>query len=54
MSYTELSIEERVAIQIGQYRDLSQREIARLLGRSCNDLQSKWPRPAIIAFFDRD
>ncbi|KPY20798.1 hypothetical protein ALP22_200165 [Pseudomonas coronafaciens pv. porri] len=20
----------------------------------CNDLQSKWPRPAIIAFFDRD
>ncbi|WP_057426442.1 hypothetical protein [Pseudomonas syringae] len=21
---------------------------------SCNDLQSKWPRPAIIAFFDRD
>ncbi|KPX97819.1 hypothetical protein ALQ31_100242 [Pseudomonas amygdali pv. morsprunorum] len=50
MSYTELSIEERVAIQIGQYRDLSQREIARLLGRSCNDLQSKWPRPAPIRF----
>ncbi|MCF5806396.1 hypothetical protein GIV20_26675, partial [Pseudomonas tremae] len=21
---------------------------------TCNDLQSKWPRPAIIAFFDRD
>ncbi|EPN84417.1 ISPsy3, transposase [Pseudomonas syringae pv. actinidiae ICMP 18801] len=21
---------------------------------NCNDLQSKWPRPAIIAFFDRD
>ncbi|RMM11926.1 hypothetical protein ALQ84_200235 [Pseudomonas caricapapayae] len=20
----------------------------------CNDLQSKWPRPAIIAFFDQD
>ncbi|RMM96777.1 hypothetical protein ALQ69_03942 [Pseudomonas savastanoi pv. glycinea] len=20
----------------------------------CNDLQSKWPRPAVIAFFDRD
>ncbi|AQX62545.1 hypothetical protein B1F85_31595 (plasmid) [Pseudomonas syringae pv. actinidiae] len=20
----------------------------------CNDLQSKWPRAAIIAFFDRD
>ncbi|WP_157887931.1 helix-turn-helix domain-containing protein, partial [Pseudomonas amygdali] len=34
MSYTELSMEERVTIQIGQYRDLSQREIARLLGRS--------------------
>jgi len=34
MSYTELSIEERVAIQIGRYQALSQREIARLLGRS--------------------
>lgn len=34
MSYTELSIEERVTIQIGQMRNLSQREIARLLGRS--------------------
>lgn len=34
MSYTELSIEERVTIQIGQYQNLSQREIARLLGRS--------------------
>ncbi|KAA3529869.1 helix-turn-helix domain-containing protein, partial [Pseudomonas sp. ST1] len=34
MSYTELSMEERVTIQIGQYQDLSQREIARLLGRS--------------------
>ncbi|RMV50286.1 hypothetical protein ALP09_200148 [Pseudomonas amygdali pv. lachrymans] len=21
---------------------------------TCNDLQSKWPGPAIIAFFDRD
>ncbi len=21
---------------------------------TCNDLQSKWPRPAIIEFFDRD
>ncbi|WP_147474593.1 helix-turn-helix domain-containing protein, partial [Pseudomonas savastanoi] len=34
MSYTELCMEERITIQIGQYRDLSLREIARLLGRS--------------------
>jgi IS30 family transposase len=34
MSYTELSIEERATIQVGQYQDLSQREIARMLGRS--------------------
>jgi IS30 family transposase len=34
MSYTELSIEERVAIQIGRHQALSQREIALLLGRS--------------------
>src|SRR5207253_6261022 len=34
MSYTELSVEERATIQVGQYQDLSQREIARLLGRS--------------------
>ena len=34
MSYTELSIEERAAIQVGQYQNLSQREIARILGRS--------------------
>ena len=34
MSYTEFSMEERVTLQIGQYRDLSQRKIARLLGRS--------------------
>ncbi|WP_225694384.1 hypothetical protein [Pseudomonas savastanoi] len=25
-----------------------------LIMARCNDLQSKWPRPAIIAFFDRD
>jgi len=29
MSYTELSIEERATIQVGQYQNLSQREIAR-------------------------
>ncbi|KPB76564.1 Unknown protein sequence [Pseudomonas amygdali pv. lachrymans] len=23
-------------------------------GTTCDGLQSKWPRPAIIAFFDRD
>ncbi len=34
MFYTELSIEERATIQIGQYQKLSQREIARMLGRS--------------------
>lgn len=34
MSYTELSIEERATIQVGQYQNLSQREIARMLGRS--------------------
>ncbi|SBW84750.1 hypothetical protein PVE_R2G0725 [Pseudomonas veronii 1YdBTEX2] len=35
MSYTELSIEERAAIQVGQYQKLSQREeTARTLGRS--------------------
>ena len=34
MSYTELSIEERATIQVGQYQKLSQREIARILGRS--------------------
>ncbi|MDD1012006.1 helix-turn-helix domain-containing protein, partial [Pseudomonas shahriarae] len=34
MSYTELSIEERATIQVGQYKKLSQREIARLLERS--------------------
>lgn len=34
MSYTELGIEERATIQIGQYQNLSQREIARMLGRN--------------------
>ena len=34
MSYTELSIEERATIQVGQYQKLSQCEIARMLGRS--------------------
>jgi IS30 family transposase len=34
MSYTELSVEERATIQVGQYQNLSQREIARMLGRS--------------------
>ncbi|MDZ4263400.1 MAG: helix-turn-helix domain-containing protein, partial [Pseudomonas sp.] len=29
MSYTELSVEERATIQVGQYQGLSQREIAR-------------------------
>ena len=33
MFYTKLTIEERATIQIGQYQ-LSQREIARLLGQS--------------------
>ncbi|WP_024678134.1 IS30 family transposase [Pseudomonas syringae] len=34
MSYSELSIAERATIQVGQYRGLSQRDIARMLGRS--------------------
>jgi IS30 family transposase len=34
MSYHELSIEERVTVQIGQFQGLSQRHIARLLDRS--------------------
>lgn len=34
MSYNELSIEERATIQVGHYQNLSQREIARMLGRS--------------------
>lgn len=34
MSYTELSIEERATIQVGHCKNLCQREIARLLGRS--------------------
>lgn len=34
MPYTELSIEERVTVQVRRYHNLSQREIARVLGRS--------------------
>lgn len=34
MSYHELSIEERVTIQLGLYQSLSQREIARLISRA--------------------
>ncbi|GAB7531568.1 hypothetical protein PS3A_39820 [Pseudomonas sp. 3A(2025)] len=48
MSYTELSIEERVTIQIGQYRDLSQREIARLLGRSPSTISRELRRNRAI------
>ncbi|RMP63457.1 Integrase catalytic subunit [Pseudomonas syringae pv. berberidis] len=48
MSYTELSIEERVTIQIGQYRDLSQREIARLLGRSPSTISRKLRRNPLL------
>ncbi|GAB7530296.1 IS30-like element ISCfr4 family transposase [Pseudomonas sp. 3A(2025)] len=48
MSYTELSIEERVTIQIGQYRDLSQREIARLLGRSPSTISRELKRNKVI------
>lgn len=34
MCYNELSIEERPTIQVGRFRGLSQREMARMLGRS--------------------
>jgi IS30 family transposase len=44
MSYTELSIEERVTIQIGRYQALSQREIARLLGRSPSTISRELQR----------
>lgn len=44
MSYTELSIEERATIQVGQYQDLSQREIARLLGRSPSTISREFRR----------
>lgn len=49
MSYTELSIEERAAIQVGQYKKLSQREIARMLGRSSSTIIRELHRNQHIA-----
>ncbi|WP_268794420.1 hypothetical protein [Pseudomonas meliae] len=36
-----------------QWTDISKIQVQAKKG-ICNDLQSKWPRPAIIAFLDRD
>ena len=49
MSYTELSIEERAAIQVGQYKSLSQREIARMLGRSPSTISREIRRNELIS-----
>ncbi|EIK67942.1 ISPst10-like transposase [Pseudomonas synxantha BG33R] len=49
MSYTELSIEERATIQVGQYKKLSQREIARMLGRSPSTISRELRRNRLIA-----
>ena len=49
MSYTELSIEERATIQVGQYKKLSQREIARMLGRSPSTISRELRRNRLVA-----
>jgi len=46
MSYHELSIEERVTIQIGQLNGLSQRAIANLLNRSPSTVSRELRRNA--------
>ncbi|WP_235041069.1 helix-turn-helix domain-containing protein [Vreelandella profundi] len=38
MSYVELSIDERVSIQLGQALRMSQRHITRLLGRASSTI----------------
>ena len=51
MSYTELSIEERATIQVGQYKKLSQREIARMLGRSPSTISRELRRNQLITSY---
>ena len=51
MSYTELSIEERATIQVGQYKELSQREIARMLGRSPSTISRELRRNQLITSY---
>lgn len=46
MSYQELSIEERLTIQIGQSQGLSQRAIAKLLDRSPSTVSRELRRDA--------
>lgn len=48
MSYQELSIEERVTIQIGQLPGLSQRAIARMLDRSPSTISRELRRNATV------
>lgn len=48
MSYQELSIEERVTIQIGQLQGLSQRAIAKLLDRSPSTISRELRRNAAV------
>lgn len=49
MSYQELSIEERITIQIGQLQGLSQRAIARILNRSPSTISRELRRNAAVA-----
>lgn len=49
MSYQELSIEERVTIQVGQLQGLSQRAIARMLDRSPSTISRELRRNAAAA-----
>ena len=48
MSYTELSIEERITIQLGQLQGLSQRAIARMLDRNPSTVSREIRRNAPI------
>lgn len=49
MSYHELSIEKRITIQLGQLQGLSQRAIARMLGRSPSTISRELRRNAANA-----
>lgn len=49
MSYHELSIEERIQIQLGQLQGLTQRAIARMLDRSPSTISRELRRNAVGA-----
>ena len=51
MSYQELSIEERVTIQVGQLQGLSQRAIARMLNRSPSTISRELRRNAAASAY---